>query len=86
MGESLQKAIKDVTRKERSNRRLKLFQLIQSILNGEVDSSETPLAEMFNRGGPRKEFVAPRDRGTFNYGYMDRGEFPMAGTPFYGES
>jgi hypothetical protein len=70
-------------RDERLNRRQILLHIIDLILNGKIDSSKTPLAKIFNQMGPRQEYVSPKDRGGYNYGYTDTynntGEMPFTG-------
>jgi len=70
-------------RDERLNRRQILLQIIDLILNGKIDSSKTPLDKIFNQKGPRQEYVSPKDRGGYNYGYQDTygntGQIPFTG-------
>ena len=73
----LEEAIKDVQENERVARRQKLFQILDAVLSGRLEVSNTPLAKIFNQSGPRKEYISPKDRGTFNSGYMDIGEMPI---------
>lgn len=70
-------AEKAVERRKRSERRQKLFDIIQLILSGKIDSSETPLAGIFNQQGPRQTYVSPQNRGGYNYGYMQDSELPI---------
>lgn len=88
MSETIGKAKEVMERRRRSDRRQKLFRIIELILEGKIDGSKTPLARIFNPNpmmGARQRYVSPQDRGTHNYGYMETDEF-LAGTPFYGES
>lgn len=80
----LARAEDEVERSLRTERRQKLFHLIEMILDGKIDSSKVPLQKIFNQRGPRQRYVSPKDRGSYNYGYMELDEM-MAGTPFYGE-
>jgi hypothetical protein len=80
MNESIEKAEDVVERRNRSERRQKLFEIIQMILDGKIDSSKTPLAPIFNQQGPRQTYISPQRRGGNNYGYMEMQEF-LAGTP-----
>ena len=68
--DSVEKANEKAQRCERLERRQKLFQLIELILQGKIDGSKTPLARIFNQSGPRQQYVSPKDRGEYNYGYM----------------
>lgn len=80
MSESIDKAKEAVERRNRSERRQRLFEIIQMILDGKIDSSKTPLAPIFNQEGPRQVYVSPQRRGGNNSGYMEMQEF-LAGTP-----
>jgi len=80
MSESFDKAKEAVERRNRSERRQKLFEIINLILEGKIDSSETPLAPIFNQEGPRQVYVSPQRRGGDNYGYMEMEEF-LVGNP-----
>jgi len=73
MGDSLNEAIKDIDKRDKTSRRQKLISIIDSILSGTIDSKDTPLAKIFDQG-PRQQFVSPNDRGTHNYGYMEVSE------------
>jgi hypothetical protein len=75
---------KYIEKQEKTKRRQKLFQILEGILSGKMDSSKTPLARIFNQNLPRQQYVSPKDRSTFNYGYMDSSEM-QAGTPFVGD-
>lgn len=77
---SVEKANEKTEQLERLERRQKLFQLIELILQGKIDGSKTPLARIFNQNGPREQYVSPKDRGEYNYGYM--GLFDLVETPF----
>jgi hypothetical protein len=70
MTESIDLAKKVVDRRNRSERRQKLFEIIRMILDGKIDSSETPLAGIFNQSGPRQTYVSPQNRGGHNSGYV----------------
>lgn len=73
-------------RRRRSDRRQKLFRILEMILGGKLDSSKEPQAAIFNPNEPpRKTYVSPKDRSGYNYGYMEMNEM-LAGTPFYEES
>lgn len=85
MNESIDEAENFMERTKRSERRQKLFDIINGILSGKINSSRTPLHKIFNQKGPRKTYISPKDRATYNYGYMEESEM-SAGTPFYGES
>lgn len=83
MNEPIEKAKEVMERRRRSERRQKLFHILELILDGKIDSSKVPLAKIFNTmRGPRAEYVSPQDRGQHNYGYMEVDEM-LAGTPFY---
>jgi hypothetical protein len=85
MSDTLEEAKEAIERRRRSDRRQRLFHILELILDGKIDSSKTPLADIFNQRGPRQVYVSPKDRATRNYGYMELNEM-LAGTPFYGES
>jgi hypothetical protein len=84
MSVSIDKTKEVMERRERSTRRQKLFQILELILEGQIDSSKTPLARIFDQQGPRQQYVSPKDRAAHNYRYMEVDEM-LAGTPFYGE-
>jgi hypothetical protein len=84
MSVSIDKAKEIIGRRERSERRQKLFRILELILEGKIDSSKTPLARIFNQQGPRQQYISPKDRASNNYGYMEISEM-LSGTPFYGE-
>ena len=79
--DTVEKAKEVMERRRRSDRRQKLFHILELILDGKIDSSNTPLAQIFNQSGPRQKYVSPKDRGSYNYGYMQSDEM-SAGTPF----
>jgi len=78
---SVDTAMEEVERRKRSERRQKLFEIIRLILDGKIDSSETPLAGIFNQQGPRQTYVSPQRRGGWNSGYMEMQEF-LVGNPY----
>lgn len=80
----LEEAKETVERRRRSDRRQKLFHILELILDGKIDSSKVPLSKIFNQLGPRQQYVSPKDRASYNSGYMEAHEM-LAGTPFYGE-
>jgi len=80
MSESIETVEDVVERRKRSERRQKLFEIIRLILDGKIDSSETPLAPIFNQEGPRQTYVSPQRRGGDNSGYMEMQEF-LVGNP-----
>lgn len=82
MSVTIEEAKEALQRRRRSERRQKLFHIIELILDGKIDSSKTPLADIFNQRGPRQSYVSPKDRSSHNYGYMESDEM-LAGTPFY---
>ena len=79
--DELSKAQETMERSRRSERRQKLFRIIQLILDGKIDSSRTPLAKLFHSKGPRFDYISPKDRGGFNYGYTEEKEM-LAGNPW----
>lgn len=85
MSTSIEKAREFMERSKRCERRQKLLNILNLILDGKIDSSKTPLARIFNQQGPRQQYVSPKDRGMHNSGYMEIDEM-LAGTPFFGES
>lgn len=80
MSESINTAEEVVERRKRSARRQKLFEILRLILDGKIDSSETPLAGIFNQKGPRQTYISPQRRGGHNSGYMQMDE--LGGNPF----
>ena len=82
MSVTIEEAKEALQRRRRSERRQKLFHIIELILDGKIDSSKTPLADIFNQRGPRQSYVSPKDRSSHNYRYMESDEM-LAGTPFY---
>lgn len=85
MVDTLEEAEEVIERRRRSDRRQKLFHILELILDGKIDSSKTPLADIFNQRGPRQSYISPKNRASHNYGYMEASEM-LAGTPFYGDS
>ena len=76
----LSKAEEKVRRRERVKRRRELLDIIRDILEGKIDSSKQPIQPYFNnRLSPRAEYISPRDRSQYNYGYMEIDEM-LAGT------
>lgn len=84
MSYSIEDAKKLIDSQIRSDRRRKLFEIINMIFNNQIDSSKKPMSDIFNQLGPRQRYVSPKERSTHNYGYMEMDEM-LAGTPFYGE-
>jgi hypothetical protein len=80
MAEFLETAEELMERRKRSARRQKLFEILNLILEGKIDSSETPLAPIFNQQGPRQVYISPRDRSSYNYGYCDMEQLPQPNT------
>lgn len=74
MNDSILDAEEFIERKKRSERRRKLFLILKMISNGEIDSSKYPLEQIFNQLGPRQQYVSSKDRGSFNYGYLQSDE------------
>lgn len=85
MSVSIEKAKDIMERNRRSERRQKLFHILELIFSGKIDSEKVPLSRIFNQMGPRQRYISPKDRASHNYGYMELDEM-LAGTPFYGES
>ena len=77
-------------RKRRQKRRKALLLLIDSVLSGKINSEQepinnlfekdTPAREMSPQAAPRPHYVSPKDRSTYNSGYMQVDEM-TAGTP-----
>ncbi len=61
-----------VARREESERRLKVLELIKLIQDGQINSARAPFSD--SKGGPRQEYISPKDRDTYNYGYMEVSE------------
>lgn len=81
MSDSIDMAMKEVDRRNNTERRQKLFEIIRMILDNEIDSSKTPLAGIFNQSGPRQTYVSPKDRASYDSGEMQMGD--LAGTNYY---
>ena len=72
-------------------RRKKLLELLDKIVRGEIDSSEITIDELFKMhtgvrdqyqlGGPRRQYISPADRSSYDYGYMKIPEMGGAGMP-----
>ena len=76
-------------KKRKKERRKKLLALIHQILSGQFDSKQEPADDLFQmdtssrdmiQSGPRPHYVSPRDRSSYNSGYMTISEIG-AGTP-----
>ena len=85
MNPSIDKAKKLMERRQEAKRRQKLFHILELIIDGKIDSSKVNIGKIYNQKGPRQTYVSPKDRASYNYGYMEVDEM-LAGTPFYGES
>lgn len=57
-----------------------LRKLLQQILEGKFDNTPVLLDNLYNNNPPRRQYLSPRDRDTYNYGYMELDEIG-AGTP-----
>ena len=80
MVDGLKQVEERTQRRERTRKRRELMEIIRAILNGEIDSSEHPVQRYFsNRIAPRADYISPRDRSQYNYGYMEIDEM-LAGT------
>jgi len=53
-----------------------LLELLNQIENGEFSSKSVDLQKMFEDANisPRRSYLSPLERSTYNYGYMDMGE------------
>jgi hypothetical protein len=76
----------ELTRKRSRNaRRKRLIAFLKMILSGAVNSKRFPVQRVFEPNSPRREYISPDDRSTYNYGYMETDEM-FAGTPYIGRS
>ena len=70
-----------VDRREESKRRQKLFKILKLIADGEFDASKIPFDLLYQaHSGPRQEYISPKDRDTYNSGYMEVSEM-MSSSP-----
>jgi len=73
-------AEQDVAKKRNRKRRQQLIELIDKIVSGELEQDDIPLDELFKMhtsvrdqyqlGGPRRQYISPADRSSYDYGYM----------------
>lgn len=71
-----------IKRREKAERRARILKIIELIEAGEIDSSKIPRQFLFNRSEkPRETYISPRERNTYNYGYMTLDEM-MASSPY----
>jgi len=71
-------------------RRKEILSLVKDILSGKVNSEEMPLSDLFELWtsvrdqyqlfGPRRTYISPDDRSSYDYGYMHIHDM-NAGTP-----
>lgn len=75
-----------VKRQQNSKRRKKLLGLIRQILSGKIDSEQVSLDKLFDLhtsrrdqylSGPRREYISPADRNSYNYGYAEVGQLEV---------
>jgi len=66
--------------KWRARRKQLLLKLIQQISKGKFDNTPVLLDKLYSNKPPREQYISPRDRSTYNYGYMELDEMG-AGTP-----
>jgi len=58
--------------------RRQLLEILKQISSGEIDIDNVPLDKLFTsymhakspNAGPRREYISPEDRNSYNYGYM----------------
>jgi hypothetical protein len=77
---NLQNAKQKFRRRKRKKRKFLLKALIKAIEEGKLDTTRFPITNLSKLTGPHKEYISPRDRSTYNYGYMETSEM-LAGTP-----
>lgn len=70
----LSEAEGEMEKRLKTERRQKLFRIIEMILDGKINSSKTPLDIIFNQKSQRQKYISPKDRGSYNYGYMESSE------------
>jgi hypothetical protein len=59
----------EAANQQQKKHRLQLLELLNKIESGEYEDSV--LSELFsNYLGARKEYISPKDRSSYNYGYM----------------
>lgn len=86
---NIDEIIESLANAEDSARRKMILELIDKIVRGEIRSSEVPLDEIFQMhtslrdqrlfGGPRREYISPADRSSYDYGYMKIPDMSGAG-------
>jgi len=79
-----------IAKAQGKERRKLILELVHKIVSGEIDSYEVPLDELFQLytserdryqlGGPRRTYISPSDRSSYNYGYMTISDM-QAGDP-----
>lgn len=58
----------------RERRKKLLLKLLRQVLNGDFDNTPVLLDKMYTNTPPREQYSSPRDRDTYNYGYMNINE------------
>jgi hypothetical protein len=59
-------------KRRRLLRKLLLRRLIKNILEGKVRTIPVPEGLLYNQlGGTRRQYYAPNERSSYNYGYME---------------
>lgn len=64
----------------RNRRKKLLLKLLRQVLKGDFDNTPVLLNNLYDNTTPRKQYLGPRDRDTYNYGYMELDEMG-AGSP-----
>jgi hypothetical protein len=81
--------VKKIDNERLRARRRKLLEILNKIVSGAINHEEYDIDKLYSlyesvrnqrHGGPRKEYVSPAERGTYNYGYMTISEME-AGNP-----
>lgn len=72
MDDFVEKLIKD---RKKILFRKNLMKLLKLIGEGEIDSEKIPLDSLYwLHNQPREEYISPRNRDSYNYGYMTQSE------------
>ena len=87
---NLEDIAESLTAKKRQQiRRLRLLELINQVLSGQLSTGQQPIDNLFQtnvssrdalQDGSRPHYISPKDRSTYNSGYMEISELG-AGTP-----
>jgi len=66
--------------RRRQRRKRLLLRLLKDILKGDFDNTPELLDKLYNNNPPRRQYMSPRERDSYNYGYKEIDEMG-ASTP-----